>query len=330
MTGPLIGPNAEESLQESPADFRFGPLLPKSSLTGSVYALPRDQAPSSAPAVPSTPGPALSATGQAPAGWGWYLAEDMPDGSGKLGDTLLVGTAGGPTLIGQGGRRGLVHFVGGAGNAFCALLAEAEVDRFKQTLRGSDGRTLPMITGAIGRLRGWRSVVADSHEGRLVDFPVNNPRTSKWCAEYQMRDGGPILHHEVWRSRRRLQVTDWGVATHEALSQVVECLGRRDQCDVCNLLGAEIAYRHIQLVEHYYDERDAKHAQSRATTDEPEAFMGINRSASMVFPSLRDRVSIELERVIGIKKNARKLRGEQLAQNKSKSKKKRTNDHGGE
>ena len=304
-----------------------GSQASRSSSAGSADAPPLDQVQPAAPAIPSTPGPALAATGQAPVGWSWYLAEDMPDGSGKCGDTMLVGTAGGPTLVSYSGRRGLVQCAGGAYDVFCALLAVTEVDHFKRTFRGRDARTLPVITGAAGRLRGWRSVVADSREEKLDDFPVKGPRTSKWCAEYQMRDGGPILHHELWKSRRRLQVTDWGVATHEVLSQVVEYLGGRDQCNIYNLSGAEIAYRHLQLVERHYDDRAAEHAQGRVTTDETVAFMGINRSFPMVCPSLRDSVSKELERVSGIKKNARKLREEQLALAKAKGKKKGTKDH---
>ena len=313
-------------LPAAPPAFPPAPLLPLAP-PALAPAPAKAAAQLTAPAIPSTPGPALAATGQAPVGWGWYLAEDMPDGSGKFGDSMPVGTAGGPTLVSYCGRRGLVQCAGGVCEVFCALLAVTEVDHFTRTFRGSDARTLPVVTGATGRLRDWRSVVSDSREEKLADFPVMDPRTSKWCAEYQMRDGGPILHHEMWKSRRRLQVTDWGVATHEVLSQIVEYLGARDQCDVYNLSGAEIAYRHLQLVEHYYDERVIEHAQGRVTTDETVAFMGISRSASMVCPSLLDIVSKELERVSGIKKNARRLREEQLAQAKAKGKKKGTKDH---
>ena len=83
-------------------------------------------------------------------------------------------------------------------------------------------------------------------------------------------------------------------------------------------------------MEHYYDERDAERTQGPVTTDEREAPVGTNRSASMVCPDLRGRVSKELERVTGIKKNARELRGRQLAQGKPKNKKKGTRDHDGE
>ena len=327
VAGLLIGPYDRESLRESQADFRPWPLPPQSSSTGSADAPLLDQAQPSAPAIPLTPGPALAVTGQAPMGWDWYLAEDTPDGSGKFGDTMPVGTAGGPTLVSYSGRRGLVQCAGGAYGVFGALLAVTEVDHFRRAFRGSDARARPVITGATGRLRNWRSVVADSSEEKFADFPVMNPRTSKWCAEFQLRAGGPILHHEMWKFRRRLQVTDWGVAAHEVLSQVVECLGRRDQCDICNLLGVEIAYRHLQLVERYYDEKDAERAQGLGTTDETAAFRGVSRPPSMVCPSLRDRLSKELERVSGTKKGARKLMGEQTAPAKANSKKKGTRDH---
>ena len=152
--GHLIGPYEKEPLQEPPGDFRPRPPPPKSSSLGFAGAPPLDQMQPSAPAIPSTPGPALAATGQTPEGWGWYLAEDMPDGSGKFGDTMWVGTAGGPTLVGYNGRRGLVRCAGGAYDVFCALLAVTEVDHFKRAFRGSDAHTLPVITGATGRPRG--------------------------------------------------------------------------------------------------------------------------------------------------------------------------------
>ena len=51
----------------------------------------------------------------------------------------------------------------------------------------------------------------------------------------------------------------------------------------------------------------------RMPLDEIRAFTGGGRPASMIAPELLDHVSKELERVSGIKKNARKLREEQAA-----------------
>ena len=104
----------------------------------------------------------------------------------------------------------------------------------------------------------------------------------------------------------------------ETLSEIVEALGMFDQGDISNLLGAEVAYRKMQLVEHFWDEKamDQAAANSRLPVDETQAFVGGGRPASMVCPALLDHVSKELERVSGIKKKTRKLREEAAAARK--------------
>ena len=119
----------------------------------------------------------------------------------------------------------------------------------------------------------------------------------------------------MWKSGRRRQDGDFGVAEHENLSKIVETLGTVDQLDLYNLAGVEIAYRKLQLIEYYWDERrqEQQQANAKMPLDEVQAFLGGGRAASMVCPELLDHVSKELERVAGIKKNARKLREEQVA-----------------
>ena len=51
------------------------------------------------------------------------------------------------------------------------------------------------------------------------DFPLK-PRSSGWCLEWLKRAGGPTLHHENWRTRRRLQQTDYGVQAQAKLKLV--------------------------------------------------------------------------------------------------------------
>ena len=118
-----------------------------------------------------------------------------------------------------------------------------------------------------------------------------------------------------------------GGAMYEGLSLVVVYLGGRDQCDIYNLSGAEVAYRYLLLAEHYCDKRAAEHVRGREATDETVAFIDISRSAPVVRPSLRDSDSTEFERVSGIKKNARKLREDPMAQAKAMSKKKGVKNH---
>jgi hypothetical protein len=56
----------------------------------------------------------------------------------------------------------------------------------------------------------------------------------------------------------------------------------------------------------------------RVPAEEARAFTGGGRPSSMVAPELLEHVSKELERVGGIKRNARKLREEQAAQRSTK------------
>eukprot|EP00974_Lingulodinium_polyedra_P049706 4780206-Lingulodinium_polyedra.AAC.1 len=65
----------------------------------------------------------------------------------------------------------------------------------------------------------------------MSDFALKEPRTTKWCIEYMLRDGGAVLHHEMWKARRKLQATDFGVEIHGLCANVVELLGTFDQLD---------------------------------------------------------------------------------------------------
>ena len=80
------------------------------------------------------------------------------------------------------------------------------------------------------------------------------------------------------------------------------------------MMGCKRLFRKTQLIEHPYDERSRdKYDPNRMPPEEADAFMGGHlgaRPVSMVCPSLMDDISKQLERISGIKKNARKLREE--------------------
>ena len=178
-----------------------------------------------------------------------------------------------------------------------------------------------MSKGGLRRPVEWREVSTASKEVKVADFGVSEPRTAGWCMAYQVRDGGPVLHHEMWKTRRKLASTDFGVDIHDVLSKAIEAFGTTDLLDCANLAGAEIMYRKLQLVEHFWDDRalESAAAGAKMPPEEVQAFMGGGRTPSMVAPALLDYVSKELERVSGIKKNARKLREEQAASAKAKA-----------
>ncbi|CAK0806316.1 unnamed protein product, partial [Prorocentrum cordatum] len=269
-----------------------------------------------APAVPDTAAVAPQPSGEPAPGWHWVAAEDV-DGAVTFGAKVAVGVPGGATLVGRAGRRGLLTLAGGAG-ASAVLLQDSEIPWFTQEYRGSDARTLEIPPGAGqpgGNSREWREVVQLCREEAVPGFGVAPPRTAQWCAKYQVKEGGPVLHHEMWKSKRRLNPTDFGVDMHETISKMIEAMGSADHLDVYNLASAELGYRKLQLIEHYWDDRSAEQQQHnmRMPLEEAFAFMGGSRSPSMARPELLDSVSKELERIHSIKKNARKLREEQKA-----------------
>ena len=90
---------------------------------------------------------------------------------------------------------------------------------------------------------------------------------------------------------------------------------------VFNLASAEIGCRKLQLIEHYGDDRSAEERQRnlKMPLEETQAFMGGARTPSMVRSEPLENVSKEMERISGIKKNARELREEQVAAAKAKA-----------
>ncbi|CAK0803080.1 unnamed protein product, partial [Prorocentrum cordatum] len=258
-------------------------------------------APMRAPAVPDSVPLAPLPTGEQAAGWHWIAAEDV-DGAANFGAKVAVGVPGGATLVGRVGRRGLLSLAGGLG-ASVVLLQDAELPWLTQECRGSGACTLEIPPGA-GQPgengREWREVVGLCREEAAPGFGVAPPRAAQWCAKYQVKEGGPVLHHEMWKSKRKLNSSDFGIDIHETISKMLELMGFSDHLEVFNFSSAEIGYRKLQLIERYWCDR--------------RGLVG-SRSPSTLCPELLDTVSKELERIHGIKKNARKLREEQKAAN---------------
>ncbi|CAK0864325.1 unnamed protein product, partial [Prorocentrum cordatum] len=200
------------------------------------------------------------------------------DGLVAFGEELQVGVAGGVQLAWRSGRRGGFALPAG-GAAFGILLQQSEVAYFRQEFRGNDARALevPAASAASsGPARHWREVVQLCHQEQMADFAVPGPRTAAWCAKYQVKEGGPSLHHDMWKSRRKLASMDFGVDMHDALSRMIEAMGVSDHLDVFNLASAEIGYRKLQLIEHYWGDRSAEQQQNNSNIplEESQAFMG--------------------------------------------------------
>lgn len=117
-----------------------------------------------------------------------------------------------------------------------------------------------------------------------------------------------------------LKSDSWGVAEHDTLMKVVDRLGRYDGLDVCNLAGAELAFRRLQLIEYIYSERGPaggkahnkgdKKQDSSTSMQQYEAtiFSGSHKEYGdvMVAPSLLDYVAKEVESEASVMKQVRK------------------------
>lgn len=265
VPGPAVPPVPPFAPPAPPAGAGVAPAAAVPA-AAAVVAAPAPVA--AAPAAMLVPyaGPVPDAHGTPPVGYVWAIAdEDFGDGR-ALGDVVEVGP--GPlqaNRLSLNGRKGLLELLGG-GAVFAVTIPVGEVAGFVSSWRGEDARVLPVAWVHGRRHRDWPDVARKSRQEDFADFPTGKPRTARWCADYLVKDGGPVPHHEVWRSRRRLQATDFGVDMHDTLSRIIEYLGTYGQLDLANSVGVEFLFRMMQLVEYYYDEKDLHHGH-----DEPEA-----------------------------------------------------------
>jgi len=299
------------------------PLPPPAAVPAPAAVVPAAPAPPAAPVVAAVPVAAVphpgfptpAADGTLPPSHVWVVADEMPGDGRVMGAVLEVGPQPGQArLLATRGRKALVECADGS-SVFVYMVATTDLGDFVKTWRGEDARVLAVKRVNGSRHREWRDVSDSGRQEDFADFPIAKPRTAKWCTEYLIKNGGPAQHSEIWRSRRRLQPTEFGVDMHDTLAKIAEYMGTYDQLDLRNLASAEYLFRKMQMVEHYYDEKDLDNfsGNPKLPAEEARAFVGGGRPVSMVAPELLDYVSKELERVSGIKKNARKLREEQAA-----------------
>ncbi|CAK0827648.1 unnamed protein product [Prorocentrum cordatum] len=113
------------------------------------------------------------------------------------------------------------------------------------------------LAGRAG-CRGLLSLPGCAGAGVVVLRDSDTAWTAKWCAKYQVKEGGPVLHHEMWKAERKLNSTDFGVDIHETISNLIEAMGSNSHLEVYNLASAELGYRRLQLIEHYCGGRSAE------------------------------------------------------------------------
>ena len=84
----------------------------------------------------------------------------------------------------------------------CYDLQSDSLEEFVAAEGEYDARVLPVRRGPSGtRSRTWRDVVEEVSETQFDDFPLEGPRTVRWCVEFiGRRQGGPLDHHMWWVS----------------------------------------------------------------------------------------------------------------------------------
>jgi len=235
-----------------------------------------------------------------------------------FGAEVTVGPRYGVTVAHRSGRRAILKLADG--REFYSVLVETwRAGDFRSIWRGRDHRVTPALaaSGPHGQ-RDWLGVAKGVKEEPIPNFAFAT-RSTNWCVQWLVRAGGPTLHHENWRARKRLTGSDFGVQEHQSLAMILEDLAGQDCLDVTNLVGAERLVRKMQMIEYFWEDkqREKESEHSRLPPEEVAAFMGgsglSSRPASMICPAVLDYISKELERVSNIKKNARKLREETRA-----------------
>ena len=148
----------------------------------------------------------------------------------------------------------------------CYNLRGDSLDEFIAAEGEYDARVLPVRRGPSGvRSRTWREVVEEVSETPFEDFPMEGPRTVRWCVEFiGRRQGGPLDHHMWWVSCFNLSIKDPAVKQHELAMKVLELMGTYDQLDLGNCAGLERLLREAQLTEWHFEEKRRAAEGSRA------------------------------------------------------------------
>ena len=254
----------------------------------------------------------------------WYLVEDS--GARKKGTKVT------PTVHSlQQSRRGVFIEVAADGSMEVALMeqvAQKDLADFKRKYNiddsgDTDARVLAIRRVGDDRYREFKEAVNLTAQVSFPEWKLAGPRTMSWCLRFLARRGGPMAHHEWWRSVRGLSLQDYGVSEHEAAMRCLQSALEFDQLDAPNLQCLEHVVRRAQLVEHYHKERlrgEAASSTARGSLDpeEEQVFLGTHaeEGSLMVAPELVSYVSRELERQSAIDKQARKAREERALRRK--------------
>ena len=170
-------------------------------------------------------------------------------------------------------------------------------------LSESDARVLPVQRDEMTqeRWRDWKSLAGMIGEPLFPDWPHEGPRTTKWLVkEIAKSGGGPLQHHQRWKTHIRADDGDRSVHEHELLCMTLEISGCYDQLDLSALAGMELVSRRLQLIE------ESKAAGGAAAYEGAKFFVGYRRTGALVAPELGRHVAHKLQEEVSVMKERRK------------------------
>ena len=156
----------------------------------------------------------------------------------------------------------------------------------------SDARVLPVQRDETTseRWRDWKSLSGMISDPLFPDWPLEGPRTTKWLVkEIAKSGGGPLQHHQRWKTQLRADDGDRSLQEHELLCMTLELSGCYDQLDLSALAGISNWLRDACS-----SSRKARQLGGSAAYEGAKFFVGYRRSGALVAPELD--VSVMKER----------------------------------
>ena len=163
------------------------------------------------------------------------------------------------------------------------------------------GRTPARRVDGSEWVRDWKSLAGMIGEPLFPDWPLEVPRTTKWLVkEIAKSGGGPLQHHQRWKTHLRADDGDRSVHEDELLCMALEISGYYDQLDLSVLDGMELVSRRLQLIE------ESKAAGGGAACEGAKFFVGYRRTGALIAPELGRHVAHKLQDKVSVMKERRK------------------------
>ena len=217
--------------------------------------------------------------------------------------------------------RAVILLDSGAG-LFVEQVEEADMTEFLGRPIKGGARVLPVVVDGKGiRDISLAAAVERVREEEIVGFP--EPRITGWCLRHLASEGRNLeVHFEHFRGLCNLQLNQWGMEEYGSIVGVLKALLQQDQLDVTNIIGAELLFRRLQVIEYCYSDRLkdklASSTGGKLSWEEQAAFGAAARTESrlMICPKLIEEARKETEKEAGLAKALGKAREARAALSK--------------